>query len=151
MRLIAKAAILVGAPLLMAAIWMDDQPPDKTYKAPLPATPAGSVPVSGREIVSPEKELQNPVTPTPASVAEGNALFDINCAMCHGRTSGQRGPVGLKLSPPPPGLGPDLVKGLSDAFIFRAVTFGFGRMPPFRDKLLPRERWSIVNYLRTRK
>lgn len=28
-------------------------------------------------------------------------LFTINCAMCHGRSSAERGPVGKKLTPPP--------------------------------------------------
>jgi mono/diheme cytochrome c family protein len=40
---------------------------------------------------------------------------------------------------------------LGDAQIFKAVTFGFGRMPPFKDKLEPQERWELVNFLRTRK
>ncbi|ABQ26947.1 c-type cytochrome [Geotalea uraniireducens] len=151
MKGIAKLVILAAVPLLTAALWMDEQPSYKAYKAPVPATPAGSVPISGKEIVSREAVLQNPVAPTAASIAQGKTLFDINCAMCHGHTSDRRGPVGLKLSPPPPGLDHDLLQSLSDSDIFKATTFGFGRMPPFQDKLMPRERWSLVNFLRTRK
>jgi hypothetical protein len=44
-----------------------------------------------------------------------------------------------------------MVQGLSDSTVFKAVTFGFGRMPAFRDKLTPDERWSLVNFLRTRR
>ena len=77
--------------------------------------------------------------------------YQVNCAMCHGQTSAKPGPVGRKLSPPPPGLDHDLVGSLSDAAIFKAITFGFGRMPTFRDKLIPQERWNLVNYLRARK
>ena len=44
-----------------------------------------------------------------------------------------------------------MVKGLSDAAIFKAITLGFGRMPLFKDKLTPEERWSLVNFVRTRK
>lgn len=151
MKGIAKLVILAAVPLLTAALWMDEQPSYKAYKAPVPATPAGSVPISGKEIVSREAVLQNPVAPTAASLAQGKTLFDINCAMCHGHTSARRGPVGLKLSPPPPGLDHDLLQSLSDSDIFKATTFGFGRMPQFQDKLMPRERWSLVNFLRTRK
>jgi hypothetical protein len=43
------------------------------------------------------------------------------------------------------------VQERSDAAFFKAITFGFGRMPPFKDKLSPRERWDLVNFLRTRK
>ena len=143
--------VLAAAPLLMAAIWLDDQQTYKPYEAPVLSPPAGSVPISGKELVSQESELRNPIAPTDASVARGKALFEINCQICHGRTSAERGPVGKKLVPPPPGLDHDLVKGLSDSTIFKAITFGFGRMPVFKDKLLPDERWSLVNFLRTRK
>jgi mono/diheme cytochrome c family protein len=143
--------VLAAAPLLMAAIWMDDQQSYKPYKAPVLAPPSGAVPVSGKEIVSQEAELQNPIAPTPETVARGRELFEINCAMCHGQTSAERGTVGKKLTPPPPGLDQDMLKGLSDSTIFKAITFGFGRMPVFKDKLLPEERWSLVNFLRTRK
>jgi hypothetical protein len=52
MKYIAKLVILFAAPLLIAAIWMDDQQSYKPYKAPVLAPPAGAVPVTGREIVS---------------------------------------------------------------------------------------------------
>lgn len=151
MKRIAGLALIAVAPLLMAALWMDEQPSYKTYERPLLAPPAGSVPVSGREIVSPEAELKNPVTPTKESSGLGKALFEINCAMCHGQSPDKPGRVGLKLIPPPPGLDHDLVRERSDSHIFKAVTFGFGRMPSFQDKLTPRERWDLVNFLRTRK
>jgi mono/diheme cytochrome c family protein len=151
MRRIAILVILATAPLLLAAIWMDDQQSYKPYKAPVLSPPAGAVPVTGREIVSPESELNNPVTSSKESLAQGKALFDINCIMCHGSTSAERGQVGKKFNPPPPGLGHNMVMGLSDSTIFKAITFGFGRMPSFKDKLMPHERWNLVNFLRTRK
>jgi mono/diheme cytochrome c family protein len=151
MKRVAKIAILAAAPLLMAALWMDDQPSYRPYKAPVLSPPAGSVPVSGKEIISREAELQNPVTPTAASLAQGKTLFDINCAMCHGLTSAKLGLVGQKLKPPPPGLDQEMVQRLGNSEIFKAITFGFGRMPPFQDKLMPHERWDLVNFLRTRK
>jgi mono/diheme cytochrome c family protein len=143
--------IILAAPLLMAAIWMDDQQTSRPYKAPVLSPPAGAVPVTGKELVSPESELKNPVAPAAASLAQGKTFFDINCALCHGQTSAERGQVGKKLVPPPPGLDHDLMKGLSDSTVFKAITFGFGRMPAFKDKLLPEERWDLVNFLRTRK
>ena len=150
MRLIAKLIILAAVPLMMAAIWMDDQQSYKPYKAPVLSPPAGAVPVTGRETVTQASEPRNTVPASDASVAQGKALFDINCAMCHGQTSAERGPVGKKLVPPPPGLDHDMVKGLSDSTIFKAITFGFGRMPVFQNKLTPQERWDLVNFLRTR-
>ena len=151
MKRIAKWTILTATPLLMAAIWMDEQPSYKPYQAPVLAPPRDSVPVTGKEIITQQSDVKNAVPPTPAFLAQGKTLFETNCAMCHGQTSAERGPVGRKLVPPPPGLGHDMVQGLSDATIFKAITFGFGRMPPFQEKLTPHERWCLVNYLRTRK
>lgn len=150
MKGLAKLVVLAAAPLLMAAIWLDDQQSFKPYKAPVLSPPAGSVPVSGKELITQATELKNPLSPTAESLAQGKALFAINCALCHGQTSAERGPVGKKLIPPPPGLDRNMVKGLSDATIFKAITFGFGRMPAFKDKLTPKERWRLTNFLRTR-
>jgi len=151
MKRILHLVILLIAPLLTAAIWMDDQRSYKAYEAPVLSPPAGSVPVSGRELVSQQAELKSPVKPTASSLSQGKALFDVNCAMCHGHASVERGPVGKKLVPPPPGLDRDLVRSRSDSHIFKAITFGFGRMPAFKNKLMPEERWDLVNYLRTRR
>ena len=151
MKRMVILVIVAAAPLLMAAIWLDKQQSHKPYEAPVLSPPVDSVPISGKEIVSQGSELKNPVLPAAASLAEGKALFETNCVICHGQTSAERGPVGKKLLPPPPGLDHNMVKGLSDSTIFKAVTFGFGRMPAFKDKLAPKERWSLVNFLRTRK
>ena len=151
MKRILQLAVLAAAPLLMAALWMDDQQSYKPYEAPVLSPPTSAVPVTGKEIVSQEAGQKNPVAPTGESLAQGKTLFDINCALCHGNTTAERGPVGKKLVPPPPGLDHDMMKGLNDSTIFKTITSGFGRMPAFQDKLTPRERWSLVNYLRTRK
>ena len=150
MKQIARMVILVVAPLLMAALWMDRQPAFKPYQEPVLVPPATAVPFSGTEAVSRQAELQNPVTPTAESLAQGKTLFVINCAMCHGETSVKPGLVGNKLKPPPPGLNHGLLKERSDSHLFKAITNGFGRMPPFKDKISPRERWQLVNFLRTR-
>lgn len=147
MRSPAKLIILAIAPLLTAALWMDRQPSYKPYQPPIITSPAESVPTSGREVGSPES---NPIKATTQSRAHGKALFAINCTMCHGETSSKPGSVGQKFDPPPPGLDRGRVQELSDAFIFRVITLGFGRMPPFKDKLSPAERWDTVNFLRTR-
>ncbi|MHC1698090.1 MAG: cytochrome c [Geobacteraceae bacterium] len=147
MRAPAKLIILAIAPLLMAALWMDRQPSYKPYQPPLLTSPADSVPTSGREVGLQEI---NPVKATTYSLKQGKTLFSINCTICHGEVSSKPGSVGQKLNPPPPGLARERVKELSDAGIFKAITFGFGRMPPFRNKLSPSERWKVVNFLRTR-
>ncbi len=146
----SRTVILVAAPLLTAALWMDDQPSYKPYEQPVVALPAGSVPVSGGEHGGLRSGMPKPVPPTAESLAQGKRLFEINCAFCHGQTSAKPGPVGTKLKPPPPGLDHELLKKRTDSQIFTAITDGFGRMPPFKDKVSPRERRDLVNFLRTR-
>jgi mono/diheme cytochrome c family protein len=141
--------ILVIAPLLMAALWMDEQPSFQPYEAPALTPPGTAVPFSGT-IISSAAERQNPVTPSVASQAQGQTLFAIHCALCHGETPTSPGLVGSKLQPPPPGLDHELLKERSDSHLFNAISNGFGRMPPFKAKLSPQERWHLVNFLRAR-
>ena len=150
MNPMARMIILLVAPLLMAALWMDQQPAFKPYQEPVLLPPVTAVPFSATEIVSRSVEPQNPVTPGAQSLAQGKTLFAIYCALCHGETPAEPGLVGSKLKPPPPGLNSGLLKERSDAHLFKAISNGFGRMPPFKEKLAPEERWHLVNYLRTR-
>lgn len=151
MKPVISIVILLVAPLLMAALWMDQQPSFKPYEAPALTPPGTAVPFSSLEIVLPAAELQNPVIPDAASQAQGQMLFTIHCALCHGETSVKPGLAGSKLTPPPPGLDRDLLKSRSDSHLFNAISNGFGRMPPFKGKLSPQERWHLVNFLRVRK
>ncbi len=150
MRPPARLIILATVPLLLAAMWMDRQPSPKPYQAPVLTPPADSVPRTGRELLSQSSEPINPVIPTTASLARGKELFRINCALCHGLISAKLGLVGKKLDPPPPALEPALLLQRSDAHIYKAISLGFGRMPPFNDKIKQQERWELINYLRTR-
>ena len=150
MKPIARMVVLIIAPLLMAALWMDEQPSFQPYEAPVLVPPVTAVPFSGTAILSPAADLHNPVIPGAASLAQGKALFAIHCALCHGETPANPGPVGAKLQPPPPGLDSGLLKERSDSHLFNAISNGYGRMPPFKEKLTPQERWRLVNFLRTR-
>lgn len=150
MKPVIRIVILAIAPLLMAALWMDQQSSFKPYEAPVLVPPATAVPFSGTEIISPAAERQNPVIPGAASLAQGQTLFAIHCALCHGETPLKPGLVGSKLKPPPPGLDHDLLTSRSDSHLFNAISNGYGRMPPFKEKLSPHERWHLVNFLRVR-
>jgi mono/diheme cytochrome c family protein len=146
-----KWIVLAIMPLLMAALGMEDQPSFRPHEAPVLAPPATAVPTTGKEIVTWGSTLKSTVPPSKESVTRGELLFTINCRMCHGHKAGEPGPVGRHLTPPPPSPYQDRIQSLSDEDIFKRITFGFGRMPPFQTKLIPRERWDIVNFLRTLK
>jgi len=142
--------LIAATPLLLAAVWMDQQPSYKPYEAPLLTPPAESVPVSGQELADPKIIPSNPTAPDADSVARGAELFLINCSFCHGSDASTPGPVGRKLQPPAPLLPAQRLAQLGDGELFQRVTFGVGRMPAFRLRLEAAERWDLVNYLRSR-
>jgi hypothetical protein len=71
MKRISKIVILAAAPVLMAAIWMDDQQSFKPYKAPVLARPAGTVPITGKELCLARVRAEKSHAPTEASRLRG--------------------------------------------------------------------------------
>jgi mono/diheme cytochrome c family protein len=148
MNRLSRWILVALAPLLMAAWWMDRQPSYRAQEEPVLVPPAAAVPTTGKEVVSWQSALTNPVPPEATSRQRGVALYRINCALCHGEGGNGPGPVGKKLVPPAPALDQARIGALSDGDIYLRITLGFGRMPPFQGKLTSAERWDMVNYLR---
>ncbi len=127
---------------------MHDQPSVKAQEAPRRSGPADAVPIQGREkAIGWGDSLSNPLTADDASKRQGEHLYTINCALCHGTSDGQPGKVGQKFTPPPPQFPQQRIKELSDADLYKRITLGFGRMPAFKNKLTPTERWQIVIFV----
>jgi len=64
----------------------EPQPPGEAYR--VSSAPLDSVPVTGRELqytIDAARSLVNPVPATAASIAKGERLYMVNCAMCHGQ------------------------------------------------------------------
>lgn len=145
---------LLWAGLAYGWPWSTDmmkQPSIKPQAAPR-TLPADSVPTQGKEPpmdrMEAGKKLHNPVAATAASIANGNRLFHIYCAACHGPEARGNGPVAKKFIPPPD-LTLEVFRQRPDGFIYETIRIGGPIMPSQGDALLPRERWEIVNYLRT--
>lgn len=134
--------------LLAACDDMHDQPSFKPQEAPRRAPAAEAVPLRGRALLEWGDTLANPVTADAASRQRGAELYRVNCALCHGRFGEGPGEVGQKLVPPPPLLDRERLRSLKDGDLFKRISLGFGRMPPFRKWLSEGDRWDIVNYLR---
>jgi putative copper export protein len=95
--------------------------------------------------------VMNPVAAAPASVARGHDLYLANCAACHG-TSGRGDGVTAADLLPGPGTLPSSIPRLTDGEIAYLVASGTvaTRMPAFSTTLSERDRWDLVNYLRSR-
>jgi mono/diheme cytochrome c family protein len=94
------------------------------------------------------RELQNPVPPTARSAAEGQALFETYCAVCHGRQGTGDGPLVPKI-PNPPAYTSSRVRSMPVGQIFHVMTFGSGRMPSYASQLSQHDRWLIAAHVQT--
>jgi mono/diheme cytochrome c family protein len=131
--------------------FMKIQPAFQPMSHPLPV-PADSVPVDGSVFVPSMGVPANPVTANAASVARGAELFRINCSQCHGPQAKGDGPVSIYLQNKPADLTSLPVQALSDGGIFLTISQGIqGKMPALNENLIVRERWDVVNFVRTLK
>jgi mono/diheme cytochrome c family protein len=94
------------------------------------------------------RELVNPIAPTPRTAAEGKALFETYCAVCHGRQGAGDGPLVPKI-PNPPAYNSARVKSFPAGRIFHVMTYGSGRMPSYASQLSVHDRWLIAAHVRT--
>ena len=93
-------------------------------------------------------ELSDPVSGDAASVAHGAAIFHDRCACCHGAGGRGDGPVS-KVFPQATDLTSATVRQRSDGYVFGTVTFGGRAMPAYADGLTRRDRWDVVNFVRS--
>jgi mono/diheme cytochrome c family protein len=94
------------------------------------------------------RELHNPYHPTEKTLAEGKALFDTYCMVCHGDQGHGDGPISSKI-PPPPSYISDRLLGFPQGRIFHVITLGTGKMPSYATQVSTDDRWKIVTYVHT--
>jgi mono/diheme cytochrome c family protein len=132
-------------------VFMEIQDSYGTQEKPLPV-PARSIPVEGPAYIPGVGAPNNPVPADEASLARGGQLFGIHCQMCHGEAGQGNGPIAAFLvQKRPADLSTDLVQSKDDGTLFLAISNGFGLMPALNENLTVRERWDVVNYIRTLK
>ena len=145
--------------------FMAIQPSFDDQEKPLPV-PAQSVPVEGAAYLPGMGEPVNPVPADETSIARGAELFNTHCVMCHGADGRGGGTVAAFLvKKKPADLTSAAVQDKTDGSMFLTITNGIynpsntlfpevefsGQMPPMNENLTVRERWDVINYLRTLK
>ncbi|MEW6074035.1 MAG: cytochrome c [Planctomycetota bacterium] len=95
------------------------------------------------------QELANPLVPTMELLERGRKLFGYYCWTCHGLEGDGDGPiVGPDRFPAPPSLHTETARGFPDGRLYHVITRGQNKMPSYRDKFAPDERWAIIHYVR---
>lgn len=129
--------------------FMEIQPSYKPMENPLPV-PARSIPIEGPVSIPNMGAPENPVPADEVSIARGSELFILNCQMCHGAAGDGKGPVAGNLLNQPANLTLDVTQSKSDGSLFLIISNGVqGRMPPMNENLTVRDRWDLVNFIRT--
>ncbi len=99
---------------------------------------------------TPAKFTTNPILPDVESVATGQALFNENCAACHGIEGRGDGPEALSLSSPPVDFSAGHTTTHTDGDLFFWILQGIAEtaMPAFEEQLTEKQVWYLVNYVR---
>jgi mono/diheme cytochrome c family protein len=130
-------------------VFMELQPSFATQEKPL-TVPAQSIPVEGAAYIPAAGAPVNPVPADETSIARGSQLFYTNCAMCHGVDGEGNGTIAaFFVKKKPANLTSALVQSKNDGAIFLTISNGFGFMPALNENFTVRERWDLVNFVRT--
>jgi mono/diheme cytochrome c family protein len=131
--------------------FMEIQPSFDVQENPL-TVPARSIPIEGPAYIPNMGAPTNPVPADDVSIGRGQTLFKINCIMCHGETGEGNGQLASIIANKPANLTSIITQSKTDGALFMTITNGVeGRMPPMVENTTVRDRWDLVNYIRTLK
>jgi len=127
---------------------MGDQISVSYQEGPRLLPPDDAVPVQGLSVI-PEEFPVNPVPADEVSLQRGQILFGIHCQVCHGEQGHGDGPLASYFDRTPQNLTGPQITAEFDGSVYLTIIQGFGQMPSLTENLTPRERWDVVNYVRT--
>jgi mono/diheme cytochrome c family protein len=100
------------------------------------------------------RDLQNPLEGTSQATEQGEIIYQVNCASCHGVSGRGDGVVASSIEPRPTNLAADH-ENLSDGYLYWRIYAG-GAFEPFRSvmpgwrSLLSEEDiWKVITYIRS--
>jgi len=92
---------------------------------------------------------QNPVKPSPESLARAKKWWTMDCEMCHGKAGDGKGDTAkdMKLNMLD-FTNPDTLKSRTDGELFYIIKNGHNDMPAEGPRVKTEEAWDLVNYVR---
>ena len=127
---------------------MGEQVSTGYQEGPRRLPPEGAVPVQGLSVI-PEEFPVNPVAGDEVSLQRGAILYGIHCQVCHGEYGHGDGPLGSYFDRTPQNLTTAQITSEFDGSVYLTIVKGFGQMPALAENLTLRERWDVINYVRT--
>lgn len=89
-----------------------------------------------------------PIPITRRTLEQGQELFGIYCAVCHGALGDGRGMVVERGFYPPPSYHMQRLREAADSHFYNVITNGYGTMFSYSERVKPEDRWKIVAYIR---
>jgi hypothetical protein len=126
----------------------------RSERPPVPGTVAHSEVVSGPELVintgmlNGEEMNAFPFPITRAVLDRGRDRYNIFCTPCHGWAGDGDGMIVQRGFQKPPSYHVDRLRQAPAGHFFSVITNGFGAMYPYGYRILPRDRWAIIAYIR---
>lgn len=97
-----------------------------------------------------EANKPNPIKSSSNSISKGYAIYQKNCASCHGKEAMGDGPAGTYLNPKPTNL--KVMSGNhTDGDFAWKIANGRGPMPAWKGILSESDIWNTVNYIQSLK
>ena len=97
-----------------------------------------------------EKSKKSPIEASAKVVEQGEKIAKVNCVSCHGAKGKGDGAAAVALNPKPADWTSKRVQDESDGELFWKISTGRGAMPAWKH-LPEKDRWALVQYLRTLK
>jgi mono/diheme cytochrome c family protein len=89
-----------------------------------------------------------PFAITRTELERGRERYEIFCAPCHDRAGTGRGIIVQRGYRAPASFHLDRLREAPSGYYFDVITRGFGAMPDYAAQIPPRDRWTIVAYVR---
>lgn len=132
--------------------FMEDQGSNMYAEPPRLQPPDLAWPVERPDYLANVTADKNPVPADAVSYQRGSLLFSFNCVVCHGALGRGDGPVTRFWDPSvrrPANLAEARFRNYPDGLFYQVISNGIGTMPPMRENLSERQRWDVINHVRT--
>src|SRR5258706_10128072 len=100
------------------------------------------------ELFVPKDSNNFPLPVNLALVERGAERYKIFCSPCHGLQGDGNGMVAMRGMKRPPSFHQDRLRQVPNGYIYDVMTNGFGQMLGYSAQIPPRDRWTIIAYVR---